>query len=132
RVEGPSNLTDILPTVVDLLGYEVKTGEYPGYSLLRPLPEERTLMFSSFNKDKYLASIQGFRKYIYHYGNQPDELYDLTKDPYEERNIADERAEEARERCDELLAWRLRLNAIYGSKASPASEGVHLQARNRG
>ena len=46
RVEGLSNQTDILPTVVEMLGYQVANGEYPGNSLLRPLPKDRTLMFS--------------------------------------------------------------------------------------
>ncbi len=105
-VEELSNLTDVLPTVLDLLGYELKNGEYPGYSLLRPLPEDRTLMFSCFNRDKCLASIKGYEKYIHHYGDQPDELFDLSEDPLEQRNRANERAEEARERLDELLAWR--------------------------
>src|SRR5215218_11303361 len=36
RFAGLSNHLDILPTVLDLLGYEVEGGEYPGYSLLRP------------------------------------------------------------------------------------------------
>jgi arylsulfatase A-like enzyme len=131
RVEGPSNLTDILPTVLDLLGYEVRNGEYPGYSLLRPLPEDRTLMFSSFNKDKYLASMKGTEKYIHHYGNQPDEFYDLSVDPFEEHNLVDKRAEEVRERREELLAWRSRNNAIYGSKISPPGR-LPLQAHDRG
>jgi arylsulfatase A-like enzyme len=109
-----SNLTDILPTVLDLLGYEVKGGTYPGYSLLRPLPEERTLFFSCTNRDKCLASIKGYEKYIHHYGDQPDELFDLSEDPLEKRNLLDERAEEARKRRHELLAWRSRINAIYG------------------
>ncbi|MDQ3913657.1 MAG: LTA synthase family protein, partial [Actinomycetota bacterium] len=39
REEGLSNETDILPTVLEMLGYEVKDGEYPGYSLLHPLPD---------------------------------------------------------------------------------------------
>jgi lipoteichoic acid synthase len=116
RVEEPSNLTDVLPTVLDLLGYEVKDAKYPGYSLLRPLPEDRTLMFSCFYKDKCLASIKGFEKYIYHYDNQPDEFFDLSKDPLEEHNFADERAKEVGERRDELLAWRSRINAMYGRK----------------
>ncbi len=112
RVEGLSNLTDILPTVVDLLGYEVKNGQYPGYSLLRPLPEDRTLMFSCFNKDKCLVSIRGTEKYIYYYGDQPDEFFDLSEDPLEQRNLADERTKEVGERRDELLAWRSTINAV--------------------
>jgi arylsulfatase A-like enzyme len=114
RVEELSNLTDILPTVLDLLGYEVTGGKYPGYSLLRPLPEERTVFFSCTNKDKCLASIKGHEKYIHHYGDQPDEFFDLSEDPLEKRNVADERAEVAGKRRDELLAWRSRINAIYG------------------
>jgi phosphoglycerol transferase MdoB-like AlkP superfamily enzyme len=30
RVEGPSNHTDVLPTVLEMLGYEIQDGEYPG------------------------------------------------------------------------------------------------------
>ena len=40
RVEELASQIDILPTVLDLLGYEVENGEYPGYSLLRPLPKD--------------------------------------------------------------------------------------------
>jgi lipoteichoic acid synthase len=114
RVEELANLTDILPTVLDLLGYEVMGGKYPGYSLLRPLPEERTLFFSCTNREKCLASIKGYEKYIHHYGDQPDEFFDLSVDHLERNNVADERAEEAGKRRDELLAWRSRINAIYG------------------
>jgi lipoteichoic acid synthase len=114
RVEELSNLTDVLPTVLDLLGYELEGGKYPGYSLLRPLPEDRTLFFSCTNRDKCLASIKGYEKYIHHYGDEPDEFFDLSEDPLEKRNLADERAEEARKRRDELLAWR------YGSTRTGA------------
>ena len=61
RVEELSNHTDILPTVLELLGYEVKGGEYPGYSLLHQLPEDRTLMFSCFHQNACLASLKGQR-----------------------------------------------------------------------
>jgi lipoteichoic acid synthase len=105
RVKGLSNHMDILPTVLDLLGFELKNGEYPGYSLLRLLPEDRTLMLSCFNKDKCLVSIKGSKKYIHHYGNEPDELFDLSKDPLERKNLADERPEEVSKRREEILAW---------------------------
>jgi lipoteichoic acid synthase len=114
RVEEQSNLTDILPTVLDLLGYELLGGKYPGYSLLRPLPKERTLFFSCTNRDKCLASLKGYEKYIHHYGDQPDEFFDLSVDPLEKHNVADERAEEARKRRDELLTWRSGISAMYG------------------
>jgi phosphoglycerol transferase MdoB-like AlkP superfamily enzyme len=90
RVTGLSNHTDILPTVLEMLGYEVNNGRYPGYSLLHPLPEDRTLRFSCFHESTCLASIQGSEKYIYHYDNQPEELFDLSEDPLEKRNLANE------------------------------------------
>jgi phosphoglycerol transferase MdoB-like AlkP superfamily enzyme len=115
RVEGLSNQTDILPTVVEILGYEVEGGEYPGYPLLRKSPEDRILMFSCFNNRKCLASIKGSEKYIYHYGNQPEEVFDLSKDPLEQNNIADEYSqEELDRRREDLLAWQARVNAEYG------------------
>ena len=116
RVEDLSNLTDVLPSVLDLLGYEVEDGEYPGYSLLRPLPADRTLRFSCFHENQCMASIEGYKKYIYHYGNWPDEFFDLSEDPLEKNNLADERREEVDERREDLLAWRLRFNALYSDE----------------
>ena len=113
RQKGLSNHTDILPTVLEMLGYEVKDGEYPGYSLLRPLPEDRTLTFSCFHEDKCLASIRGDEKYIHHYGNQPDEFFDLSEDLSERENLAGDRAEEVKQRREELLVWRSGINASY-------------------
>ena len=114
RVKGLSNHTDILPTVLEMLGYEVKDGQYPGYSLLHELPEERTLMFSCFHENQCLASIKGTEKYIHHYGNRPDELFDLSKDPVEKNNLISERSkEEMDKRREDLLKWRSSGNAYY-------------------
>jgi lipoteichoic acid synthase len=115
RVQGLSSQIDVLPTVLEMMGYEVENGEYPGYSLLHELPEDRTLMFSCISSRRCLASINGYEKYIYHYGDRPDEFYDLSEDPLEERNLAGERdKKELDERREELLAWRTRLNAQHG------------------
>src|SRR5215208_6669220 len=78
RVNGLSSQIDILPTILEMLGYEVKDGEYAGYSLLHPQPEERTLFFSCISTRTCLASLKGNEKYIYHYGNQPNEVFDLS------------------------------------------------------
>ena len=113
RVQGLSNQTDILPTVLEMLSYEVENGEYPGYSLLREPPEDRTLKFSCFHDKACSASLKGTEKYIYHHGNQPDEFFDLSDDPLEKNNLADERGREVEERRQELVEWRLSINAAY-------------------
>ncbi len=125
RVEGLSSQIDILPTVVEMLGYEIQNGEYPGYSLLHPIPEDRTLMFSCITNRKCMASIKGDKKYIYHYGDQPDELFDLSKDPLEKRNLAQESGANKAEmdkRREELLTWRSRINSLYDRYATSAEE----------
>jgi arylsulfatase A-like enzyme len=120
RAKGLSSQIDILPTVLDMLGYEVENGEYPGYSLLHPLPENRTLMSSCVYPYRCIASLKETEKYIYHYGDQPDELFDLSEDPLEQRNLADERdKKEMDERRRELLAWASQLDAEYGNFPAP-------------
>jgi lipoteichoic acid synthase len=114
RVEGLSNHTDVLTTVLEMLGYEIQDGVYPGYSLLREPPDDRTLFFSCFHDKACSASLKGTEKYIYHYGNQPDELFDLSTDPLEENNLANDRGrEELDERRREILQWRSSVNAAY-------------------
>jgi lipoteichoic acid synthase len=112
RVEEPVSQLDVLPTMADLLGYEIVGGGYQGSSLLEPLPKDRTLLFSCL-LEKCLGSVIGSEKYIYHYGDQPDELFDLSKDPLEQENLANERPEEVHERRREIFAWRSRIDATY-------------------
>ena len=114
RVETPTDQVDILPTVVDLLGYKVEGGGYPGRSLLAPPDKDRPLFFSCFDDYRCLASIEGNEKYIYFFGNQPDEVYNLSKDPYEHHDIAERlSAAELKKKRLQVLAWYSRVNATY-------------------
>ncbi len=67
RVEGPpAHLLDFAPTIVDMLGYEVVDGAYPGRSMLN-LPEDRTLHFGCRPDLLRTARIQDQEKYVYHF-----------------------------------------------------------------
>jgi hypothetical protein len=57
-----------------------------------------------------------------HYGDRHEEFYDLSEDPLERRNLADERdpAELRKHRYD-LLEWRARVEVMY----SPTSSRTH-------
>jgi lipoteichoic acid synthase len=125
RVETLTNQMDILPTVFDLLGYEVEGGEYPGRSLLTPFKEGRTLFFSCFDDYRCLASLKGEEKYIYFFGNQPEEVYDLSSDPSESNDLAGELGDrELENRRKEVLTWYSRVNAMY-EKQPQGPDGPH-------
>ena len=114
RIQAPVSQLDVLPTIADLLGYEIKGGAYQGSSLLGSLPEDRSLMFSCWSAGKCSASLEGTEKYIYYYGTQPDEVYDLSEDPLEEHNLASRYSqEELDKRREELLAQLSKVDAIY-------------------
>ncbi len=122
RLETPVNLLDVLPTTADLLGYDIGNGTYPGRSMLEP-GAERTLMASCYHENRCLASIQGNEKYIYYYGNQKDEFFDLARDPYEQENlISEQNPEKLAELRRELLTWRAQVTASYEKRLYGGAE----------
>jgi phosphoglycerol transferase MdoB-like AlkP superfamily enzyme len=114
RYEALANHTDILPTVVDLLGYKVEGGKYPGVSLLGPERDNRTHRTSCYQPFTCLMSIKDGEKYIYNYNNEKDEYYDLSKDPRERNNLIDsQNPEKIQRRRDDLLSWRAGVDKVY-------------------
>jgi hypothetical protein len=76
-------------------------------------------MFSCISSLKCLASTKGVEKYIYHYDNQPEEVFNLSEDPLEEHNLADEYSKADLDKWrEDLLAWLSSVNSIYGDDIS--------------
>jgi len=124
RVEATARITDIVPTVLDLVGAEVPGGTLDGESLLRVLEgrEKKTRSFTvdlalrgfdvapsivAVNQDHYklIANriiVSPYTKRIVHdLKGEKIELYDLEKDPGEKKNLAPNIA--YRELCFQLL-----------------------------
>ena len=113
RIPGPAHHLDLAPTIVDMLGYELVDGEYPGRTLF-DLPEDRTLFFGCRPDLLSAARIQGQQKYIYHFGNRPEEYYDLKKDPLEKHNVISKFGSRKLDQFrSELLAWHAETTAAY-------------------
>ena len=118
RLPGPAHLLDLAPTIVDMLGYELVDGEYPGRTLFS-LSEDRTLFFGCRPDLLSAARIEGQQKYIYHFGNQQEEYYDLKKDPLEKNNLIGKVGRRELDRFrSELLAWHAEATASYPQSGS--------------
>ncbi|MEE9264705.1 MAG: LTA synthase family protein, partial [Vicinamibacteria bacterium] len=130
RVTGPASLLDILPTAIGLLGFEIAKGSYPGSSIFS-LPRDRPLYFSCFHDRKCLGSLNGWRKFIHHYGDQPDELFDLLADPLERENLAAQANEDVSSLRAELQEWRANLDATYKQHRRDQLEPYLFDSRPR-
>ncbi len=106
---------DIMPTVLDVLGYEIPPG-LQGVSLLRPeLLKERNILSESFSARRNLrlhkrfyrierAIFSGPMKFISSTYEGP-QLYDLSRDPREEENLHSPGNEHSAELEAKLEQW---------------------------
>jgi hypothetical protein len=107
-VEDPVSLVDILPTVGDLMAWELP-GETSGRSLL-PLTRGSSIGDKPFlaatarpqSRQNLEALIDGGLKLIVDPDTQAVELYDLAEDPGELQNLSTHRPDEAARRLELL------------------------------
>lgn len=99
RIENPVELRDILPTFMEMAGCE-QIAELDGKSLTalangnsegwrKFIDMEHTTCYSDDNY--WCALTDGKIKYIWNFNNGTEQLFDLTKDPHELKNIAENR-----------------------------------------
>jgi arylsulfatase A-like enzyme len=96
---------DVVPTVLDLLDFDVRPGALEGRSLLQRPDPERRLFSACFYTRTCLAGFQGRTKYIHWFDDMEDQLFDLDADPSEQNNLAGARPEETARWREEALGW---------------------------
>ena len=123
-VHGLRETSDIVPTVLEILGFRIFGGDLQGRSLLSTPGHDR-LFFSCWYTRQCLALREGSTKTIYHYERLPPEVFDLAADPLERRSLAADSAHrEALGRdIERLKAWKRQNNARYRPHAGDSSSG---------
>ncbi|MBT8400197.1 MAG: LTA synthase family protein [Rhodothermia bacterium] len=112
-VTGPRQQIDLVPTIAELMEARFAEGQIPGRSLLGERPDRR-LYHAGWIENQSMAVRDGGRKYVYHFGRKPIEVFDLETDPYETDPVTlDPESQESRELAAELYLWRARVNAAY-------------------
>lgn len=105
----------ILPTVVDLLGYEVAGGSYHASSILDAANNPKPRMSHCWNVEQCAAYYPDDRHaYLYFYDNRPPEYYDLAEDPNQKNDLIDTVSDERRSEYEKkILAWVAETEAVH-------------------
>lgn len=117
RIAYPVSQIDIVPTVIDWLGFDVEGGSYSGMPI-DETHEDRTVFAHCWYERRCMAQVGWRYKYIDHFGRQSPEVYDIIEDPMETRNLAGEMDEEARQWRAEVYGWREAVNSLYRREQS--------------
>ena len=110
RLPGPVSELDVMPTVLDLLGYKTAHGALHGMNIFQS-PRDRVLMLSCFGE--CAARVTDTEAYIHHFGRRPDELYDLRTDPLEYTDLTEKFPLIASRRTLEITAFQKRVANFF-------------------
>ena len=118
----PITTLDIAATLIDVAGTPVRDDAPLDGSSLRPLlsgsgtvgPRDLFWHYPHYSNQggrPAAALVSGNEKIVEHFEDGKVELFDLTSDPGERRNLAGERPERAAELAARLAAWRKQVGA---------------------
>ncbi|GAA3718672.1 hypothetical protein GCM10022204_43460 [Microlunatus aurantiacus] len=116
-VQRPVTTMSVPETVAERLGYRLSGGLAREESLFSG-GGGRPVRVSCQSTNRCLALIEGTTKYIHHFGNRPDEVFDLSSDPDEKRNLIDD-VDPARLKAlrSDLLQWRRATRSEYAPRS---------------
>ena len=117
-VQRPVTTMSVPATVAESLGYRLTGGLAHEKSLYAADPG-LPVRVACQSDNRCLAQIDGTTKYVHHFGNRPDEVFDLAEDPQERHNlIADIDPERLKALRSDLLHWRGEVRAEYAAHHS--------------
>jgi arylsulfatase A-like enzyme len=113
HIGGLRQQIDVLPTVTEILGLDLKDSALPGRSILSA-PGHRTLFFSSHASNAQIAMRDGDRKYVHLLDTGETRVFDLAEDPGEDVDLHPDIASEALNEAEsELQSWHTRVLHTY-------------------
>ncbi|WP_213953789.1 sulfatase-like hydrolase/transferase [Variovorax sp. dw_954] len=121
RVQGARQQIDILPTIAQLLGYQIEGARLPGQSLLVPVDANRDLYFTSSITGSMLGTRRGTRKYLYPLDGTPMLTFDLDKDPVEATPVQNVPADELAQARTRMLEWQKRAQLSLFARPDPSA-----------
>ena len=125
-IDGPRQVLDVVPTVLDVVGAKVDGGYLPGTSLLKDVPQARVVRHACWRTHRCLAERRGTEKFIDHYRDRSPQLFDLAADPREASDrVKTLSSNERAERVEGLRSWRARVQGRL--EALAARERATLQ-----
>jgi len=105
-------------TIAESLGYRLAGGLDREGALSADGPGE-PVRVSCQSDNRCLALIDGTTKYVHHFGNRPDEVFDLAADPAELENlIGGVDPARLKQLRSDLLHWRSEIRAEYAAHHS--------------
>ncbi|MBD3243369.1 MAG: sulfatase-like hydrolase/transferase, partial [Chitinivibrionales bacterium] len=123
---------DFMPTLLDYLGIDnPDAAALPGTSfagMLRGEPEtqrDSVVVYDEYGPVRMIRSHT--HKYVHRYPDGPHELYDLERDPDEERNLIDDRAQRAL-----VDRMRTQLESWFTRYARPDIDGINKPVTGNG
>jgi lipoteichoic acid synthase len=119
-ISDPVQQTAIMPTVTDLIGYRLHGSRSGGSASLLSTAPRDPVNVTCFENARCVARLEGDLKYVHHFGDRRDEVYDLATDPTERHNLyrsAD--PDWLTQQRAAVLRWRLSVDQVYHDLRTP-------------
>ena len=115
---GLTSQLDVTPTLLALLEADADERALQGGSLLEPTVHEKVHTACLYNHT-CASTVESKWKYIHHFGEREDELFDLENDPNEAQNLLRVHPDRSRRMKGETLRWYL-----YGEGSHNGPSGL--------